>query len=333
MTIPRPIHWGILGTARIATRVGAAIRAAKDAELTAIASRSAEKAAAWAGEHGAVRSYGSYEALLDDPDLDAVYIPLPPAMHAEWTIKAARRSKHVLCEKPLAMNADQAEEMAAACRENNVQLIDGVMWLHHPRAADMLRPIREGTLGELKRVTSGFSFRWETFPDESEYRLHRDLGGGALGDLGWYCVGATLWAFDQLPARVFGAARYYNDVDLNFSGLMEFPGGRAASFDCGFDIERRRWLEVAGEKGSLVCDDFPRPWDESRPRFWLHGFSGKIAEQVSAAPIQEVCMIEDMVKIIQTGNLDESWPRRSIDTQRICDALDRAAREERWVDL
>ncbi|MCH7686241.1 MAG: Gfo/Idh/MocA family oxidoreductase [Planctomycetes bacterium] len=326
------VHWGILGTARIAEKVAAAIHKANAAELTAVASRSGQRAAAWASEYGVTRSYGSYAELLNDSQLDAIYIPLPPSMHAEWTIKAAEKGKHVLCEKPLAMNAGEAREMAAACRENNVQLMDGVMWVHHPRAVEMLKPIQDGTLGTLRRVTSALTFNWDEIP-VGDLRLQRELGGGSMLDLGWYCVRVTLWAFGELPKRVFGNARYDNDVDRNFSAILFYDDERMATFDSGFDVGMRKWVEVAGTKSSLICDDFTKPWDESRPRFWIHDVSGKNAEHVTAAPIQEVRMIEEMCGIIRTGSLENRWPQEAINTQRVCDALDQSARKGEWVGV
>jgi predicted dehydrogenase len=253
-------------------------------------------------------------------------------MHAEWTIKAAERGKHVLCEKPLAMNVREAEAMAAACREHGVQLMDGVMWLHHPRARDMLRPIQDGTLGRLRRVTSAFTFCWDEIP-HADFRLRRESGGGSLYDLGWYSVGAALWAFGALPERVYGTARYYNDIDMSFSGLLWFADERMSSFDSGFDTGMRKWLEVAGTAGSLVCDDFTRAWNEDRPRFWLHGPQGKTAEHVSASPSQEVCLIEDFCAIVRSGRLNDHWPQIAVATQRMCDALDRSARTGEAVEL
>ena len=326
------IRWGVIGTARIATRVGAAIRSADGAELRAIASRTDDKAAAWAEEHGASRHYGSYQAVLDDPEIDAVYIPLPPSMHREWTVKAAEQGKHVLCEKPLAATTSDAIEMADACRQHNVQLMDGVMWLHHPRAADMLSRVRDGSLGTLRRITSAFSFNWDT-PPEGNLRLQRELGGGALLDLGWYCVGASLWALDAMPERVLATARFYNDVDMNTSCWMWFPNERIATFDCGFDTVFRRWFEVAGTQHSLVCDDFTRPWIDDKVRCWIHDPDGRATEIRSAALIQEVCMIEDFCEIIRGGELDAHWPDIAVKTQRICEALDRSARTGEIVEL
>jgi len=329
----RPVRWGVLGTARIATKVAAGINATPGAELTAIASRSLEKAQAWAGEHGASESYGSYQQLLEEADVDAIYIPLPPAYHAEWTLKCAERGKHVLCEKPVGMNLAEAEEMWAACKQNNVQLMDGVMWVHHPRTADMQKILDSGSLGELKRVTSAFSLHWGEGL-ESDIRMQRNLGLGSLGDLGWYNVRATWWAFRELPTRVFGTARYLNDADIYFSGTMWFDNSnRMASFDCGFDTAIRKWFEIAGTESSLVCDDFLKPWKEERPRFWTHGTDGESTEHISAGEDQIVCMISDFDEIVRSGQLDPQWPEQTLATRKICDAFDQSARSEKIVEL
>lgn len=346
------IRWGILSTARIATKVAGAINAVEGSVVTAVASRSTERAATWAEEHDIGRSYGNYEALLDEDELDAIYIPLPPSMHAEWTIRAAEAGKHVICEKPIAMSATQAVEMAAACREHNVQLMDATMWVHHPRSADMLRPIQDGMLGEMRRVTSAFGFVIEPYLTQKpphmardpntgeasmesvmthELRFHRDLGGGALLDTGWYCVRVALWAFGDLPREVFATARYRNDVDINLSGLMWYDNDRVAAIDCGYDIAPRKWFEVAGTAGTLVCDDFLNPFDPDRPRFWLHEQPGEATATVSAPEIQEQNMIHNFNQIIRSGQLDDHWPTVSIANQRICDALDKSARTKQVV--
>ncbi len=163
MNQSKTIQWGILSTARIATRVVDAITATDHAHVKAVASRTARRAEIWAKQHQVAQAYDNYDALLGDEDLDAVYIPLPPSMHAEWTIRAAEAGKHVLCEKPLAMTAVEAEAMAAACRANNVQLMDATMWVHHPRTAVMFRAINDERFGPLRRVTSAFSFDVESY--------------------------------------------------------------------------------------------------------------------------------------------------------------------------
>ena len=248
------VGWGILSTANIATKVSRAIHLADNATLVAIASRTAERAKSWAVAHRVNRAYGDYIALLQDPEIDAVYIPLPPSMHAEWTIKAAEHGKHVLCEKPLAADAEEAAAMVAACQKNNVQLMDGVMWVHHERTAAMEKIIKNGALGRLRRVTAAFTFNWDTIPEDN-IRAKPELGGGGLGDLGYYCIRAILWAFGALPVRVFADARHANGVDFNLSALLWFEDERIASFDCGFDTVFRKWFEIAGTRGSIVCDD------------------------------------------------------------------------------
>lgn len=345
-----PVRWGIIATARIARKVAVAIHDTPGAELTSVASRSAERAASWANEHGAQRSCGSYEELLDDESIDAVYIPLPPSMHAEWTIKAAQAGKHVLCEKPLASNASKAREMIAACQDANVQLMDATMWVHHPRAADMRREL--SNLGDLRRVTCAFSIPLERYlpnnpshlaPSEAthslqesaewELRLRPDLGGGALGDLGWYCVRAILWAFEDLPLKVQASARWFNGVDLNLSATLWFSGDRVASFDCGYDMSVRKWFEVTGTKQSLVCDDFVGPNDPARMRFWTHAPPNPSVEHQSDAPSQEQCMVECFCDHVRSGKPDDSWPAISLANQRVCDAILESARSGKSVGL
>ena len=353
MNETRPIRWGILSTARIATKVVAAIHATSSAEATAVASRAKERAAKWAADHDIKRSYADYESLVADEEIDAIYIPLPPSMHAEWTIRCAESGKHVLCEKPLALNANEAEEMAAACRENQVQLMDAVMWVHHPRSQDMLKPIKDGSLGELRRVTSAFSFDIEPYlttkpphmavdpitgqaSEESvmqhELRFSKELGGGSLLDLGWYNARVALWAFDGLPRRVFAVARYRNDVDVNMNAMLWYDDERVVSFDCGYDMAHRKWFEVSGHIGSIVCDDFLVPWDLDRPRFWRHeGVTSTEHKSVSA--VQEQCMIENFCNAIRSGVLNEEWPQISVANQRVCDAVAESARTGNVIEI
>lgn len=319
MTPPRPLRFGVLGTGRITRRVGPAIARTAGAELSAVASRNATRAAAWAAEHGSPRSYGSYAELLDDPDLDALYIALPPTLHREWTIRAAERGLHILCEKPLATTLADAAEMAAACRQHEVQLVDGVMWVHTPRAAMMRSILDDGTLGPLRRVTSAFSFPADWGPNEIRY--NPDLGGGSLLDLGWYCIGVTLWAFGALPSSVTGWAALEGGVDRSFSAMLHFEGGQVASFDCGFQTATRRWFEVAGRNGSLVCDDFTRPWTPEKARFWVHGDFGKATEHRSDPVIQDECLVAAFCHLATSGQADHSWADFAVNVQRVCEAL------------
>ncbi len=333
MTTPNTIvRWGILSTAKIATKVCRAIKLARNAELVAIASRTKERAENWASEHDVEQAYGSYEQLVEDESINAIYLPTPPTLHAEWTIKAAECRKHVLCEKPLAANAEESIVMAKACQENGVQLMDGVMWVHHERTPKMRQMIENGTLGKLRRVTSAFSLNWDTIPYDN-IRAKKELAGGSLGDLGYYCIRAILWALGDVPNQVFATARYEVGVDLNFSGLLWFEGERMASFDSAFDTGSRKWFEVAGTKASLICDDFVIPWQEESARFWIHNASGKTAEHKVESAIQEVNMIEQFSRIVQTGKLEPHFVKDAINTMHVCDALTESARRNEIVEL
>lgn len=331
-----PIRWGILSTANIASKVGSAIQSADNAKLVAIASRRQDMAREWAKSHNVPKYYGSYNSLLSDPDIDAVYIPLPPSMHAEWTIQAAEHEKHVLCEKPIAVNVSQASAMATACRKHNVQLMDGVMWVHHQRSAMMKEIIKKGDLGQLRRVTSTFTFNWDQVP-EGNIRANKELGGGSLGDLGYYCVRSILWAFEDLPQRVFATARYKNEVDFNVTAVLWFHKERMATFDCGFDTVLRKWFEVAGTKGSIVCDDFTVPPDD-KARFWLHNARGQSKVHQIKDCIQEVDMIEHFSQHVnlmkrKLSSLREDWIDIAIDTQKVCQAITKSIENSTIVDL
>ena len=323
-----PVKWGILSTANIGKKVGKAISHANNAELVAIASRTKERATSWAKDHNIPVAYGSYEDLITDPTLDVIYIPLPPSMHAEWTIKSAEQGKHVLCEKPLSANAAEAIEMAKACQQNGVQLMDGVMWIHHDRTIEMKKLI--DNLGKLRKVTTAFTFSWDKIP-YNNIRTKPELAGGSLGDLGYYCVRAILWAFEATPTQVFATARYTNGVDFNLSGILWFEDERIATMDCGFDTTHRKWFEIAGTQASLVCDDFTIPTTEEFSRFWIHGTNNEKHEVGQC--IQEINMIENFSDIVISGSLETHWSDIAVKTMTICDALQQSARTEKVVLL
>lgn len=300
--------------------------------MVGIASRDKKKAAEFASRFQIPRSYDSYEAALDDSEIDAVYIPLPPSMHPEWTIRAAEAGKHILCEKPLARNVGEVDQMIAACRRNEVVLLDGVMWYHTPRAETIRSIVSSGALGELRQCTSVFTFRWDTMPMDN-LRMHRQLGGGSLLDLGWYCVGATLLLFGELPQRVTAHAQWCNEVDTRLNAFLWFSENRVATIECGFDTVRRRWFELAGSESALVCDDFTRPWKPEKPRFWIHDSDGVSTEHVCPSKAQEECMVEAFAAMVRDGRTEHEWIKLSRDTQLVCDALDRSARSGESVTV
>jgi xylose dehydrogenase (NAD/NADP) len=250
---PAKIRWGILGCARIAERaLIPAFQEAKNAELFGIAARDEARAAAWAAKFKIPKSYGDYGALLQDPDIRAVYIPLPNHLHAEWTIGAARAGKHILCEKPLALNASEVEAIFAVARASNVQVMEAFMYRFHPQFEKTLALVRSGAIGDIRAVHATFSFVLSGPKDD--YRRNADMGGGALYDVGCYVINASRTIFGTEPVSVFAKARLEPEtgIDLATSLLLEYPGDRHALLDCAFDAQFQSRVEVAGTRGRIT---------------------------------------------------------------------------------
>jgi predicted dehydrogenase len=244
------LRWGILSTAGIATeKTIPGIRRAARCEVVAIGSRDVARARAVADRHGIARVHGSYEALLADPDVDAVYIPLPNHLHGEWTIAAARAGKHVLCEKPLATTAAEAERMIGVCRAEGVTLMEAFMYRLHPSWVAVRELVASGRIGRLTAVSSWFSYYND---DPANIRNIREYGGGALFDIGCYSVNLSRMLFGSEPVRV--EASIVRDatsgVDVLTSGLLEFPGG-VATFTCSTRAEPDQQVHVYGTDGRI----------------------------------------------------------------------------------
>ncbi len=248
------LRWGILGCAAIADRaVIPAIQASETGELIGIASRDESKARSKAEQFSIPRFYGSYEALLADPDIDAVYIPLPNHLHKEWTIAAAKAGKHILCEKPLALNAKEAQEMVDFCNEAGVHLAEAFMYRHHPRIARVKEIIASGEIGDLRGIRGVFTYNGAA--SKGDIRQVKDWGGGALYDVGVYPLSAARLIMGTEPEAVTVHALFspeHDDVDMMASGLVEFPGSVALTFDCGMWATFRNELEIVGTEGSIV---------------------------------------------------------------------------------
>ncbi|MDR7418108.1 MAG: Gfo/Idh/MocA family oxidoreductase [Armatimonadota bacterium] len=244
------LRWGVLGVANIAVRaVIPAIHAAANARLVAIASRSTTRAQDAAARLGVLRAHGSYEALLADHDVDAVYIPLPNALHLEWTVRCAEAGKHVLCEKPLALTAADGEAMIAACRRRGVVLVEAFMYRFHPRTRRAAQLVAEGAVGDPRLVRAAFTFALRS---RDNIRLQADLGGGSLYDVGCYAVNVSrLMLGEPHAAFAFGQIGP-SGVDEVLGGLLQFDGGRVALIDCALTLPRRQEYEVVGSRGRLV---------------------------------------------------------------------------------
>jgi predicted dehydrogenase len=330
MTTAARVRWGILGVARINDRLLPAWRQAANAELRAIASRSADRAKAAAQAAGIPIAHGSYETLLADPEIDAVYIPLPNTLHADWARRAAEHGKHILCEKPLTTTTEEARELVDFCRAKNVKLMDGFMWPHHPRTARLRTLLDEGAIGQVLRVSSAFTFALQPL-DQTNIRLQSDLGGGSLLDVGCYPVYAIRWAFGADPVRVYATARYVYDVDVEMSGILWLDDDRVGTFDCGFTMPYRGWLEITGTEGVVRVGDMWLPG--SRAAFTIERDGKAPQEVVVESADQIVCMIEDFSRAILENTPLPPHPEEAVRTLRVLDALARSAQEERESDV
>jgi predicted dehydrogenase len=254
------LRWGLLSTARINDKLLAGARSTDEAEVVAVASRDGDRARPWADERGIERAHGSYEALLEDPGVDAVYVSLPNALHVPWSLHALEAGKHVLCEKPLTRRPEEAKAAFDAAEARGLQLAEAFMWRHHPQARRLRALVEEGAIGTLRLVRAAFSF---PLSDTANVRMISELAGGALMDVGCYCVsGARLLAGTE-PERVYGEQVLGGaGVDVAFAGTLRFPGGVLAQFDCGFTVGGRDELEAIGDAGSLFLDD---PWHSLEP--------------------------------------------------------------------
>jgi D-xylose 1-dehydrogenase (NADP+, D-xylono-1,5-lactone-forming) len=253
--VTEQLNWGILGCARIAERaLIPALREARNARLFGIAARDKARAREWAGRFAIQNAYPDYRSLLDDPTIDAVYIPLPNHLHAEWTIRAAQAGKHVLCEKPLALTEDEVRAMYRRANEAGVLLMEGFMYRFHPQFERLMGMLRMGEIGELRSLRSTFSFTY--LGDEANYRWDKAMGGGALYDVGCYPVSAARTVFGAEPLSVSALSRVHakTGVDLATSLLLEFPNDRQAILDCAFDIPFQSRLEVAGARGRISLE-------------------------------------------------------------------------------
>ena len=246
----KTLAWGLLGTARINRALIPPLRASARNRLLAVASRNPDTASAYAREWGIERAHGSYEALLADPDIDVVYLPLPNGLHAEWAIRAARAGKHVLCEKPLAITVDEVDAIAAAARESGVTVAEAFMYRHHPQTARVRELVAAGALGRMRLVRGTFSF---SLTRPQDVRLHPALGGGALWDVGCYPLSFARCVLGQEPLEVMGAQHEgQTGVDLTFAAQLRFPDDVLVQFDCSFEAPFRTVMEVVGETASLV---------------------------------------------------------------------------------
>jgi D-xylose 1-dehydrogenase (NADP+, D-xylono-1,5-lactone-forming) len=254
-----PVKWGIVSTANINRKVIPGAHASDKVELVAVASREQARADAYAREWEIPRAYGSYDDLLADAEVEAVYISLPNTLHCEWSINAMEAGKHVLCEKPLSRDPGEVSAAFDAAERTGMLMSEAFMWRHNPQTKKLKELVDGGAIGELRLIRSTFSY---SLYDEANIRLRTDVDGGALMDVGCYCVsGSRLLGGESLEAHGL-ARRGPSGTDWVTAGVLRFPNDVLATFDCGTALPNRDELEAIGSEGSLFLDD---PWHCNTP--------------------------------------------------------------------
>jgi predicted dehydrogenase len=355
------LRFGILSTADIGRKNWKAICHSGNAVVTAVASRDLKRARKFIREcqaearfETAPSALGSYEELLAAENVDAVYIPLPTALRAEWVNRAARAGKHVLCEKPCAVNAVNLKAMLSACRKHRVQFMDGVMFMHSPRLARVRDILDDGkSIGEVRRLSSAFSF----YSGKDFFRDNIRVNGalepaGCLGDLGWYCIRFALWMMNwEMPRSVMGKIlsqspklRNRPSAPTEFSSELIFDRDVSAGFYCSFLAGFQEWVQISGQNGWLRLPDFVHPFDSYRPAFEVNRREVRVGSGPKCPPgadpmsqghptAQDTRMVRNFAKQVLSGKLNAEWPMWALKTQKVLDACHEAARRGAPVKL
>lgn len=322
------LHWGLLSTARINRALITPLRASKRNQLVAVASRTQESADPYAREWKISRAYGTYEALLADPEIDVIYNPLPNHLHAEWTIKAVEAGKHVLCEKPLALTAEEVDAMQSAARKHGRVVAEAFMYRHHPQTLKVQELVKNGTLGDLKLIRGSFSFM---LSGEGDVRLDPAMGGGSIWDVGCYPISYARTVVGANPVEVFGwQVTGPTGIDETFVGQMRFDQDILAQFGSSFVIPFHSFMEIVGSEATL---NIPRPFKpEIDEKIYLT--RGEKIETIKIKG-QELYIgeVEDMADAILLGR----EPRIPLEDSRanvaVISALLQSAREGKPVSL
>jgi predicted dehydrogenase len=321
------VRWGILGTARINRRLIPAMRASARSELVAIGSRDRDRAEAYARSWGIPQAACGYQALLDDDGIDAVYIPLPNSEHVRWTLAAVEAGKHVLCEKPLALDPHDVDRISAASAARRVVVEEGFMYRHEPLTRQVAALVADGAVGAVRTVISGFTFALDR---QGDVRLDPELGGGALWDVGCYPVTYGQLLAAKTPVSVVARAQWSpGGVDEELSGIVQFAGGATASIYCGFRAPYRTWLEILGTEGALRVPNPFKPGTTETVE--LERPSGIERIDVAGSTLLFQREVEDFVSAVLDGTPPVVPLAESRRTAATLTALYSAAKEGRAV--
>lgn len=342
MNTSRKLRWGILGTAQIAlNRLVPAMRESELNEAAAIASRDEAKAKEAAEKLGIPSAYGSYEELLADETIDAVYVPLPNHLHKKWAIRAAEAGKHVLCEKPLALTEREAREIAEACGRSGVHLAEAFMYRHHPRYEQIRERIAGGEIGEVRTMHLTFRYNMEDWMSRDNIRLRREYGGGALYDVGCYCINAARMLLGKEPIAVtYQAVRSpeHDHVDVMGTGLLEFPGGVAVTFSCGMIAYSSNTIHIVGSKGTIEVPVAFLHIPVLSPNFQVtKGGPGGPPMERREVEVPDVnpyaAQVDDFARAVLLGEPAKFGPSDAIGNMRVIDACLRSEYEGKRIIL
>jgi D-xylose 1-dehydrogenase (NADP+, D-xylono-1,5-lactone-forming) len=330
------LRLGVLGTAGIARAFIASVAGSNTVEITAVASRSAQKAAQFAADTGVSRAYGSYDDLLADRSIDAIYNPLPNSLHAEWSIRSIQAGKHVLCEKPLAVTADEARAMFAAAHRCGVVLVEGFPYRAQPHAMQLKQMIDDGVIGELQSIQASFGF---VAADATDIRFNAELAGGALLDGGTYPVSLVRLLAGQRPVRVSAMARWHSrGVDQTLIASLEHPNGLLAQISCSLATGPHRHALIAGTGGVIQTSylNFP-PLDRPAVMQLRRGDSWEAAYENIESPVVDAfrAEAESFERLIRLGS--DQWTgataEESVDIMMTLEAILQSAHTQREVEI
>jgi xylose dehydrogenase (NAD/NADP) len=321
-----PVRWGLLSTAHINRLLIPPANASPKLDVVAVASRDPARAKAYACEWGIPRAHGTYEALLDDPDVEAIYISLPNSLHVEWSIKALEAGKHVLVEKPFDKRPERVEEAFDAAERAGRLLMEAFMYRHNPQTKRLTELVEDGAIGNLQTIRAAFSY---SLYDAENVRLRADVEGGALMDVGCYCVSGSRLLGGE-PTRVFGEQLVGpTGVDVRFHGTLRFPSGVVSQWDCGMVMPERDELEVIGDEASLFLDD---PWHCRTPGIELRRDGD--GERIELEPVDSYGLeLENLSDAIRGVGEPLLGREDAVGQARAIEALFRSAEDVAVVEL
>lgn len=320
------VRWGILGTSRhAANSVIPAITESASGQVGAVASRDAGRAKQFADSRGIPASHGSYEALLEDPQVDVIYIPLPNHLHKPWTLRALEAGKHVLCEKPIGLTATDAEEMVAAAESAGRKLAEAFQWRHHPQGQRLRKMVQDGVIGELRLIEGGFSFM---LARGNDVRWQPEMGGGALYDVGCYPISLARFVMGAEPVTVTAQAQWSESgVDELLVATLAFPGGVLAHINCSFVLPLRRTYSVSGTEGTLAVHHAYNPKRDTRAEVLCYDPDMKLKDTVQLERVNSyTLMIEDFNQAVLEDRAPLFPAGDAIGNMRALEAVRKAAR-------